>query len=81
MRSSKSAAIGLLALSTFVTARGADQPTPRPKYLILTTYHVKPSAEADFADFLKNKWMPAMKKGGASPRIYSMSPAGGRAGI
>ncbi|MEP6537519.1 MAG: hypothetical protein ABJF23_19440 [Bryobacteraceae bacterium] len=79
MRSSRFALFGLLAVSLLVPARGADQPTQKPKYLILTTYHVKPSAEADFADLLKNKWMPAMKKGGASPRIYSMSGAGGRA--
>lgn len=51
------------------------------KYLVLTTYHVKPAASADFADFLKNKWMPAMKKGGAAPRIYSGTPAGGNPNV
>lgn len=47
------------------------------KYMVLYTYHVKPAATEEFADFLKNKWVPAMKKGGASPRIYSWTPVGG----
>jgi hypothetical protein len=47
------------------------------KYMVLYTYHVKPAASDEFADFLKHKWVPAMKKGGASPRIYSSTPVGG----
>jgi hypothetical protein len=65
------AAFGLLALFGFLPAQDAEPPNPKPQYLILTTYHVKPSADSDFADLLKNKWMPAMKKAGASPRIFS----------
>jgi hypothetical protein len=64
------AAFGLLALFAFRPAQAAEPPNPQ-QYLMLTTYHVKPSADSDFADLLKNKWMPAMKKAGASPRIFS----------
>jgi hypothetical protein len=68
---------GWLALSALVPAAAVAQPNHSSKYVVLTTYHVKPSANQDFADLLKNKWMPAMKKGGGSPRIFSSSPAGG----
>jgi hypothetical protein len=74
------AALGLLAFSAFVPAQAADKPAEKPQYLLLTTFHVKPGADADFADLLKNHWYPAMKKAGASPQIYSATPAGGRAG-
>ena len=57
------------------------QPNTTSKYLVLTTYHVKPAAIADFADFLKDKWMPAMKKGGATPRIYTATPVSGDASV
>ncbi len=50
------------------------------KFLYVTHYQVKPPSTADFADFLKNRWVPAMKKGGAAVRIYSSAPAGGNSG-
>ncbi|MBY0506487.1 MAG: hypothetical protein K2X03_21390 [Bryobacteraceae bacterium] len=59
----------------------AAQANLTSKYMVLTTYHAKPGASADFADFLKHKWMPAMKKGGASPRIFSAAPIGGDASV
>lgn len=69
--------VGLAASSAPLNA----QSNTTSKYLYMTTYHVKPTAGADFADFLKNKWVPAMKKGGASPRIYSGTPAGGNSNV
>jgi hypothetical protein len=71
------AALSLLACLAAPSAPLSAQSNTTSKFLYMTTYHVKPSASADFADFLKNKWMPAMKKGGGSPRIYSGTPAGG----
>lgn len=73
--------LGLLACLAAPGLPLSAQSNTSSKYLYMTTYQVKPSASADFADFLKNKWMPAMKKGGASPRIYSGTPAGGNLNV
>ena len=57
------AAFGLPALFAFVPARAAGQSTQKPRYLILTIYQVKASADADFADLLKNKWIARDEEG------------------
>jgi hypothetical protein len=66
-----------MSLLACLGAPALAQSNTTSKYMVLYTYHVKPAATEEFADFLKNKWMPAMKKGGVSPRIYSSTPVGG----
>lgn len=73
-------AIAVSLLAALAAPAGAQTDT-RPRYMVLTTYHVKPTAVADFGDFLKNKWIPAMKKGGTSPRIYSGTPLSGNSAV